>query len=307
MSMSYWRFAAMIATSTLAMFILMYLNTYALDHLYWSETRAWMALLMGAMMAVIMLAYMRAMYRSKTINAAIFVGSALVFAASLWLVRSQATISGVDYMRAMIPHHSIAVLTSDRAQIVDPRVRKLADEIIATQRREIAEMKYLIHSIEREGAQRTPTAPELPPAVVPASEALRQADLARVDLAELDDAELNEVLGAGPRCGFAYSRHAGPVVAATLPPGGSGPARGVLEVHGRLVELQAAFAPSASMEGAALSLHAEGIEVTVSLIEGAGSSAAIPLDAVEAQALLRIDAGIEVGYGGFYRCDDTTQ
>src|SRR3546814_7149385 len=50
-------------------------------------------------------------------------------------------------MRAMIPHHSIAIMTSDRAQIRDPRVRKLADEIIEAQRREIAEMRYLIRDV----------------------------------------------------------------------------------------------------------------------------------------------------------------
>ena len=54
-----------------------------------------------------------------------------------------------EYMKAMIPHHSIAILTSERAQISDPRVRKLADEIIEAQRREIAEMKYLIRDLER--------------------------------------------------------------------------------------------------------------------------------------------------------------
>ena len=50
---TYLRFGAMIATSTLVMFGLMYLNTYQLDHARFSETRAWMALVMGAVMAVI--------------------------------------------------------------------------------------------------------------------------------------------------------------------------------------------------------------------------------------------------------------
>lgn len=148
MHMSYWRFAAMIATSTIVMFALMYLNTYALEHVFWSETRAWMALLMGATMAVVMLAFMLGMYRSRFVNAAIFGGAAAAFALSLWLVRSQATVDQVDYMRAMIPHHSIAIMTSERARISDPRVRKLADEIIEAQRREIAEMKHLIDELE---------------------------------------------------------------------------------------------------------------------------------------------------------------
>jgi uncharacterized protein (DUF305 family) len=141
--MSYWRFAAMIATSTIIMYGLMYLNTYAIEHVFWSETRAWMALVMGSTMSVVMLAFMLAMYSNRALNLAIFGGSAAVFALSLWLVRSQATVNDIEYMKAMIPHHSIAILTSERAQISDPRVRKLADEIIEAQEREIAEMKYL--------------------------------------------------------------------------------------------------------------------------------------------------------------------
>ena len=146
--MSYWRFAAMIATSAVVMYGLMYLNTYAFEHVFWSETRAWMALVMAATMAVIMLGFMLGMYKKTGLNLAIFAGAALLFAGALWLVRSQATVDDVDYMKAMIPHHSIAILTSERAQISDPRVRKLADEIIEAQDREIAEMKYLIVELE---------------------------------------------------------------------------------------------------------------------------------------------------------------
>jgi uncharacterized protein (DUF305 family) len=149
MGMSYWRFAAMIATSTVVMYGLMYLNTYAWEQVFWSETRAWMALVMGATMSVIMLGYMLGMYKNRTVNLAIFGGSVAVFALSLWLVRSQATVNDQEYMRAMIPHHSIAILTSTRAQISDPRVRKLADDIIEAQEREIAEMKYLVRDLER--------------------------------------------------------------------------------------------------------------------------------------------------------------
>ncbi|WP_025032068.1 DUF305 domain-containing protein [Bradyrhizobium sp. DOA9] len=142
--MSYGRFAAMIAASTLIMFGLMYLNTFALEHVWYSQTRTWMALLMGAVMAVVMLGFMWGMYRNRAANIAILATSVVVFAASLWLVRSQETVSDVAYMKAMIPHHSIAVLTSERAHIRDPRVRKLADDIIEAQVREIGEMKRLI-------------------------------------------------------------------------------------------------------------------------------------------------------------------
>lgn len=138
----------MIATSTTAMFGLMYLNTYQLDHVFFSETRLYMALYMGAAMAVIMLAYMLGMYRNKVANGAILIGAALIFAMALYLVRSQATIDDTSYMRAMIPHHSIAILTSERANLSDPRVRALADGIIEAQKREIAEMKALIIDLE---------------------------------------------------------------------------------------------------------------------------------------------------------------
>jgi len=146
--MKYAKFGAMIATSTLAMLILMYLNTYQMDHIFFSETRAYMALVMGASMAIIMLAFMLHMYPSRSANIAIVVGSILVFAVSLWLVRSQQTVGDVSWMKAMIPHHSIAILTSERARISDPRVRALADSIIDAQRKEIAEMKILIQDLE---------------------------------------------------------------------------------------------------------------------------------------------------------------
>lgn len=147
---NYARFGAMIATSTVVMFGLMYLNTYQVDHLFFSQTRLYMALLMGATMAIIMLAYMVSMYTNWRANLGIFAGSALVFALALWLVRSQATIEDAAWMRAMIPHHSIAILTSERANLSDPRVRALADRIIETQREEIAEMKALLQALENQ-------------------------------------------------------------------------------------------------------------------------------------------------------------
>ncbi|CAM3381656.1 DUF305 domain-containing protein [Deinococcus saxicola] len=145
---SYGRFAAMIATSTVIMYGLMYLNTYQLDHIYFSQTRMWMALYMGAVMALIMLGYMLNMYKNSRTNMGILIGSVAVFAGALYLVRAQTTVGDVAWMKAMIPHHSIAILTSERAQIKDPRVRELADGIIKAQVREIAEMKVLIADLE---------------------------------------------------------------------------------------------------------------------------------------------------------------
>ncbi|MEZ5739876.1 MAG: DUF305 domain-containing protein [Burkholderiaceae bacterium] len=105
----------MIATSVVAMFVMTYLNNWSLDHVFWSETRAYMVLYMGAAMAVIMLAYMLGMYTDRKVNTAIVGLAIIVFAGSLWLVRSQRTVDDVAWMKAMIPHHSIAILTSQRA------------------------------------------------------------------------------------------------------------------------------------------------------------------------------------------------
>ena len=146
--MGYARFAGMIATSTVVMFGLMYLNTYALSHIEFSQTRMWMALVMGAVMALIMIGFMWGMYKDRTKNFIILGVGAFVFALALWLVRSQTTVDDTEYMAAMIPHHSIAIMTSERAHIKDPEVRKLADGIIDAQVREIAQMKRMIARLE---------------------------------------------------------------------------------------------------------------------------------------------------------------
>lgn len=157
----YPRFALMIAASTVVMFGLMYLNTYALDHVFFSQTRLWMAVVMGAAMAVVMLLFMGRMYPSRAVNLAVLGGAAAAFTLALWLIRSQETVDDVSYMRAMIPHHSIAIMTSERAHIRDPRVRRLADGIIDAQVREIGEMKALIADLERHPERRGPA--DIPP------------------------------------------------------------------------------------------------------------------------------------------------
>lgn len=148
---SYRTFGVLIAVSTAVMFVLMYLNTYEVGHVWWSQTRAYMTLIMGAAMAVVMLVFMRGMYTNTRWNLAICAGSAAVFLLALGLVRSQVTVTDRAWMSAMIPHHSIAILTSERAGIKDLRVRQLADDIIAAQEREIREMEWLIDDIRKNG------------------------------------------------------------------------------------------------------------------------------------------------------------
>ena len=161
---NYLKFIAMISTSVVAMFFLMYLHSYRLIvHAWFSETRMYMAFIMGGAMLIIMLSFMLQTYKSSKMNIALFSAGALILLGSIWLVRSQATVDGVDYMEGMIPHHSIAILTSERAKIVDPRVSELADEIIKAQRREIKEMEWLIDDIRENGFATTQAEAEARP------------------------------------------------------------------------------------------------------------------------------------------------
>lgn len=146
---NYTKFYLMLGSSFVAMYITMYLNTYEFDHVWFSLTRFYMVCLGIATMSVIMLLFMLNMYKNKKKNIAILVGSAVLFIGALGLVREQkSTVDDILWMKAMIPHHSIAILTSERADIQDPEVKKLADDIIKAQKKEIEEMKRMIERLE---------------------------------------------------------------------------------------------------------------------------------------------------------------
>ena len=148
---NYSKFFLMLSLSFITMYITMYLNTYEFDHVYFSLTRFYMVCLGVSSMAVIMWFFMRNMYKNNKKNAAILIGSAVLFLAALGLVREQkSTVNDVLWMKAMIPHHSIAILTSERADIKDPEVKKLANDIIKAQKKEIKEMKAMINRLENE-------------------------------------------------------------------------------------------------------------------------------------------------------------
>lgn len=148
---NYTTFFLMLASSFVAMYITMYLNTYAIDHVYFSLTRFYMTCLGISAMAVIMFFFMRKMYQNKKKNIAILLGSLVLFVGAFGLVRAQAPIVGdVLWMKAMIPHHSIAILTSERADIQDPEVKALAEDIIEAQRKEIEQMKTMIKRLEND-------------------------------------------------------------------------------------------------------------------------------------------------------------
>lgn len=282
--MSYVRFGLMILTSTVVMFILMYLNTYAWEHLFFSETRTYMAIMMGATMAVIMLAYMLGMYANTGLNVAIFVTAVVVFALTLWLVRSQATVSGPSFMRAMIPHHSIAVMTSERAQIRDPRVRKLAQEIIDAQRREIAEMRYLIAEVAAGNVVKS-VYQDPPARVGTVGDALRNTLISTLDPSPIPAAEAEQVLQT-TACRFNRSPETDPAFWAEEN------GAGAMKLNGVIVPLEAAPAPG----DAEARWAADGVSVSVALLGEESDWRS------NAELVFELEQGLEVGYRGFWSC-----
>jgi hypothetical protein len=151
----YLRFGAMIATSVVVMYLVTYLNVFDVSHIHFSEERLYMALTMGGAMGVVMMAWMWGMYGNRRWNVAVLAASVLLTAVATFLSQSQILVEDGNYMRGMIPHHSIAILTSERSQIRDVRVEELANEIIEAQRREIAEMEWLLQDIAEHGEATT--------------------------------------------------------------------------------------------------------------------------------------------------------
>ena len=244
-----------------------------------------MAIMMGATMAVVMLAYMLGMYANKALNVVIFAGAVIVFALTLWLVRSQVTVSGPSYMRAMIPHHSIAIMTSERSQIRDPRVRKLADEIIGAQRREIAEMRYLIAEVS-DGRMVESIYQDPPAEPGSVEDALSNTLVSKLDLAPMPEAEADRVLGVTAPCTFNRSPATDPILWASE----SGAA--AMKLNGVLISLEAEGEPQ---EGTA-TFSAPGTMITV---ETLGEEADWRQNA---KLVFKLDEGLNVGYRGFYGC-----
>lgn len=147
---NYGKFILMLLASFVVMYFVMYSMLASFGHFYFSVSRFYMTFLMIAPMALIMLAFMTGMYTNKKKNTLIVLGCIVIFTVVFVFLRNQTFIGDKAYMRAMIPHHSAAILTSEKAEITDPEVQDLAEEIIRAQREEIAEMKRILARMENE-------------------------------------------------------------------------------------------------------------------------------------------------------------
>ena len=148
MKSEYTKFLLMLICSAISMYITMYFNTYQLDHVFFSWTRMYMTFIGIGGMSIIMFLFMQHMYKNKSKNIIIVLGSLFLMAVSTFMVRNQIPVNDVKWMKAMIPHHSIAILTSNNANFKDPEVKKLAEEIIKAQEKEIKQMKAMIKRLE---------------------------------------------------------------------------------------------------------------------------------------------------------------
>ncbi|MCG7855903.1 DUF305 domain-containing protein [Flavihumibacter sediminis] len=134
--------------SFVIMYIVMFLNVSEGNHIYLSLSRTYMALLMVSPMAIVMLLVMGKMYPDKKRNTIIIITSLIIFIVSLAALRTQTPVGDVQYMKAMIPHHSSAIMTSENARLQDPEVKKLAEEIIKAQEEEISKMESIIERLQ---------------------------------------------------------------------------------------------------------------------------------------------------------------
>ena len=145
---NYTKMAVMLFISFCIMYAVMFFNVDSTGHIYLSTTRFYMAMLMVAPMPLLMLSMMKMMYMNKKLNTIILISSILVFILSFILLRTQKPIGDEQYMKAMIPHHSSAIMTSKNASITDPEVKTLSEKIIRSQEEEIAQMKAILNRMD---------------------------------------------------------------------------------------------------------------------------------------------------------------
>ncbi len=146
---NYLKLAIMMATSFVIMYAIMFANVDQLDHIMLSTTRTYMTILMIAPMTIMMLLFMRKMYAKKTLNYFLLTLTLVVGSSAYYMLREQILVDDVAYMKAMIPHHSSAIMVSEKAHFSDPETQQLAKDIIEAQKREIAQMKEIIQRLEQ--------------------------------------------------------------------------------------------------------------------------------------------------------------
>ena len=130
--------------SGVVMYLVMFVMIDNTASFYNNLNMFYMTLMMVAPMVVLMVLAMKHMFPSKALNALVVLGAIVVFFGAFALIRTQTTIGDRGFLRSMIPHHSGAILMCGEANLTDPEIKKLCEEIIRSQQREIDQMKSIL-------------------------------------------------------------------------------------------------------------------------------------------------------------------
>lgn len=144
----YQKLLIMTILSLIAMYILMYSMVNTFDNFYNNFNKFYMATIMTAPMVIFEVLLMKSMYRNKTLNAVIVVGSVAALVIFFLFIRQQAAIADKQFLRSMIPHHSSAILMCQQAHISDSEIKDLCKSIISSQQSEIDQMKTILDRLE---------------------------------------------------------------------------------------------------------------------------------------------------------------
>lgn len=144
----YKKLLVMIILSFAAMFFLMYAMVDHLSNVVLNMNQVYMATLMTSAMIILELLIMGGMYKNKKRNIIILVVGILVGIFSFMAIRQQYLVGDKQFLKSMIPHHAAAILMVEKADLTDPEVKQLAQEIISSQQKEIDFMKAKIKALE---------------------------------------------------------------------------------------------------------------------------------------------------------------
>jgi hypothetical protein len=136
----WWIHALIMLTGSviLQVFAMPFLMADSPRHVYFSVTQGWLGAAMGAAMVALGGFLHPLPWWAWLLCLAVCTAACAGY-------RYQLFVSDREYLRDMIPHHSMAILTSrPRISSPSPLISRLAEQIAVTQKREIGEMQALL-------------------------------------------------------------------------------------------------------------------------------------------------------------------
>lgn len=140
--------AAVVGIHFFVMFALTYVGVFRFNDIFLNLNRFYMAIIMVAPMVILMLLFMAHMFENKRLNLALYAMSGAVLVGTFFAIRSQAFVEDQQFLRSMIPHHSIAIKTCERANISDQEIKELCKQIVESQEEEINQMRDIMRRMD---------------------------------------------------------------------------------------------------------------------------------------------------------------